>query len=435
MLSFLRFLAPLSSADFIHSPLVTLLLPLLLVLALVQLQKQRLRQPTTNKPHDMTQNPALASPALPHPLKNSRARPNSLSKGINLNTVSPQPESPIPRSEPSGPASNGLNSPSSCPTIKISAKDAPKLSIDEQLRLLALREMALVELKDKIATLNAQFQQSEKELQIVRATIQRNLYREMHIAAVANIEKRRWAPSAQQPPTKGSASRRPKLKLNALSKSLKDSAGLALTGPDTGKAASTSLTSDSASVTVSEETSVKTSTLNLRDARHEMWPGNASKDASRSKEVSRAKVSPETPSSQFTPSEHFVRSPRPIALAANIETPLVEHKQSLYVQKLLRAGDSALASLYASSGSLETFKEALAETIHFRDPEVMLQTVSNSLWSFVNEVKQSVLAPAMSSGLLDNSDCETFSDRTSDDEAAVDLSVHSSTLRPKGPSH
>lgn len=53
------------------------------------------------------------------------------------------------------------------------------LEIDDQLRLLALKEMAVVEIKDSIANLTTKLNRSETELHRLREVIQRSLYKEL----------------------------------------------------------------------------------------------------------------------------------------------------------------------------------------------------------------------------------------------------------------
>lgn len=61
-----------------------------------------------------------------------------------------------------------------------SQKDLVNLDIEEQLRLLAFKEMSIVELKDSIASLNAKLSSSERELHNLREIIQKLLYNELN---------------------------------------------------------------------------------------------------------------------------------------------------------------------------------------------------------------------------------------------------------------
>lgn len=54
------------------------------------------------------------------------------------------------------------------------------LDIDDQLRLLALKEMSIVEIKDSIGNLTSKLQRNENELHSLREVIQRSLYKELN---------------------------------------------------------------------------------------------------------------------------------------------------------------------------------------------------------------------------------------------------------------
>ncbi|KAK6203471.1 topoisomerase I damage affected protein 11 [Scheffersomyces amazonensis] len=62
------------------------------------------------------------------------------------------------------------------------------MNIDEQLRLLALKEMAVVEIKDAVNNLNKKLEKHDKELHGLREIIQRSLYKELTISATKNAE-------------------------------------------------------------------------------------------------------------------------------------------------------------------------------------------------------------------------------------------------------
>lgn len=54
------------------------------------------------------------------------------------------------------------------------------LDIDQQLRLLAMKEMTVVEIRDGMANLKTKLDQTERDLGQLREVIQRSLYKEMH---------------------------------------------------------------------------------------------------------------------------------------------------------------------------------------------------------------------------------------------------------------
>lgn len=149
------------------------------------------------------ENSQLRKLSTPLPLparRNLLARSNSRSKGINFNTVTP---SPLKTSSSRPATTRTTERPSSQPTNRTRAENlrpssSPQvvhdlqydfvlpladqlkgLDMDEQLRLLALKEMNVVELKDGISRLEAKLDQTESDLRQLRAIIQKTLYKEM----------------------------------------------------------------------------------------------------------------------------------------------------------------------------------------------------------------------------------------------------------------
>lgn len=116
------------------------------------------------------------------------------SKGINFNTVSPTPgnrsKTHVPRTLPKELQASQLNfKESGSPTRdRTSLIDCPlplqqelrTLSIDDQLRLLALKEMAVVAINDSINTLKMKLDSTQKDLLQLRSVIQKSLYKEVH---------------------------------------------------------------------------------------------------------------------------------------------------------------------------------------------------------------------------------------------------------------
>lgn len=357
----------------------------------------------------------------------SLSRSNSRTKGINFNTVSPisskittpRKSSCLSNSDQSNRINDSLRlaaekiEPGSGPLLSshdlkpestnISSKQLSKLTIDEQLRLLALKEMSLVELKDTIADLNAKLRLSEKELQRFRQTIQRNLYREMQISSVDHLIQKRDLPVSNVEKTPSNSS-------SARSRSR----------PSVRRASRTDCENDSktkikATEPVHLKEPIRSPKMHAESDASSLWSKPIAfiqnLDSMIQNEVDKA------------PLKHpdFRNSPKHLSHRTQYPSN-GEH---------VRREPGALASLYANSGSLESFKETLAETIPFKDPEVMLQTVSNSLWSFMNEVKQNVLAPSMSPELTIKSDFDALLDFASDEEDIVDLSIYSKMRQPR----
>lgn len=64
-----------------------------------------------------------------------------------------------------------------------------KMEIEDQIRLLALKEMSIVEIKDSISTLSAKLKRNEKELHKLREVIQRSLYKELNQSMTPSKDK------------------------------------------------------------------------------------------------------------------------------------------------------------------------------------------------------------------------------------------------------
>lgn len=117
------------------------------------------------------------------------------SKGINFNTVSPTPGSQKTRTQPprsiprehstlkSSSRENGSPNPDPASLIDRPLplyQELRNLNIDDQLRLLALKEMAVVAINDSINTLKLKLDTTQKDLQQLRHVIQKSLYKEVH---------------------------------------------------------------------------------------------------------------------------------------------------------------------------------------------------------------------------------------------------------------
>lgn len=121
-------------------------------------------------------------------LNASRGMTRSTSiRGLNLNTISPKitPNSsfhkrsisvllPLPQVEKPYQPKNDHDVPLP-PMDQLS-----RLDIDEQLRLLAFKEMSMVEIKDNITSLSQTLEVHEKEIHKLREVIQRSLYKELN---------------------------------------------------------------------------------------------------------------------------------------------------------------------------------------------------------------------------------------------------------------
>ncbi|RCK58983.1 Topoisomerase I damage affected protein 11 [Candida viswanathii] len=150
--------------------------------------------------HQHHATPSSTTLSASKPIRNS----GSMSKGLNIFAVSPLPSTGTFTAPTDSPKAH-LRNPSY--TSQASLPDGAKydlqrynsngpndlrydlplpsadklvaMDIDEQLRYLALKEMCVVEIKDHITTLNNKLNENQKELHQLREIIQRSLYKEL----------------------------------------------------------------------------------------------------------------------------------------------------------------------------------------------------------------------------------------------------------------
>lgn len=358
-------------------------------------------------------------------------RSNSRSKGINLNTVSPvlaskatfkrsqlsnlsnsythnirastrpqlSSDKPLLDPEKTRPHTN-----ESTDTTNISSRQLAKLTIDEQLRLLALKEMSLVELKDTIATLNHRLHLSEKELQRFRQTIQRNLFREMEVSAVHTRKPKK---DKMEPVVANGA-------VNSAHRRSRSRSSTRKQQPKVHHYAESTLPQKQLQDIDFANSPSEPPSIDHDDESSSLW-SNISKPIAFIQNLE-GMIQSEMERNIVHKSDESFRSPR-------------QFHQSSGNQAWTHDGEGAVASSYSHAGSFETLREALTESIPFKDPEIMLQSVSNSLWSFVNEVKQNVLAPNMSPENAAKTDVESISE--SEEEILGDSSLPSVVRRTR----
>lgn len=295
------------------------------------------------------------------------------------------------------------------------------LEIDDQLRLLALKEMAVVEIKDSIANLTAKLNRSDAELHSLREVIQRSLYKELTAGSQRpDLHKRQNS----NPRDEAIASTKNRTRRRTLSSSTPH---LAPQQP------------------VHTPSSVAPHTHN-DDKRHLALWSNLLK--------------PFNLIQQFDTmlQNEFEKSLIPQRLP---EKSVHSHAKRLSEDSMSSSG-SAPSPLKAKSAGptvdLDRFFAAPDEVgaSRNRPSEDMLQLVSTSIWSFVNDVKSNVLSslgeedgskPPQAREPMYNLDTgSTISladdtsvqqpDNTSEDEAddsKVDLSMYAGLRRTSGP--
>lgn len=164
------------------------------------------------------------------------SRSNSRSKGINFNTVTPSPlktvntishnklpetvtskhqqrinsHGQIDRQSQGSAQKQHLHYDFVLPL----ADQLNALDIDEQLRLLALKEMNVVEIKDGISDLKNKLNQTERDLRQLRELIQRSLYKEMVVHSPKSPKQRNGQVRTRQRNVSGADGRSIELKEN-----------------------------------------------------------------------------------------------------------------------------------------------------------------------------------------------------------------------------
>ena len=246
------------------------------------------------------------------------------------------------------------------------------LDIDDQLRLLALKEMTIVEIKDSIANLNSKLDKQEKEVHKLREIIQRSLYKELSGAGsntsynTAELVKNRQRKNSN-PRDEAIASTRSRARRRTLSSSshptlspIRDSTG-----------SSQPVAEDSKSSKLWNNLSKPLTLLQQFDTmlqnEFEKSLANSSRDSG---------VGAVTSTHKPRNSEDSITS------VGSASSPLraKSTKNANYEQLI------PTVSLNSANGN-ESEKYAFK-----RSSEEVLQTVSSSIWSFVNDVKTNVLS-------------------------------------------
>lgn len=213
------------------------------------------------------------------------------------------------------------------------------LEIDDQLKFLALKEMGIVELKDKISQLNLILHKSETDLHRLRELIQRSLYKEMNVGYGGASKQVR---QTSNPREEAIASTKNRTRRRTLSSSNSPSKYLPVSGQSE------------------------------LDSKSRLW-SNLSKplgfiqqlDTMLQNEFEKSLMPQQNSKAQPRTSEDSNSSPlRSRSKNNNVDLPTEW---------------SPLRSLLPQRAT--------------RNPEEMFQAVSSSIWSFVNDVRENMLPP------------------------------------------
>lgn len=232
--------------------------------------------------------------------------------------------------------------------------------IDEQLRLLALKEMGLVELKDNISKLTLRLKKQEDDLHNLRHIIQKSLYKEL---TVSNNKRERKNSNPREEAIANTRNRR-----RTLSSSLPPN----LSNSDTPK------------INESDETNSKNSSklwngfqkpFNLLQQFDSMMQAEFEKSLIPQNRIS-GRLSEDSISTTSTDSPLKLKS----------KSSPTKHKSHLSPTKVKSQNSSKKSLLSPSTVNFEKLFESSSEK------DDVFQAVSTSLWSFVNDVKANVLS-------------------------------------------
>ncbi|RLV89545.1 Topoisomerase I damage affected protein 11 [Spathaspora sp. JA1] len=262
-------------------------------------------------------------------------------KGLNIYAVSPiattptptKPKTPIPNSAP-----KQTSHESTKPDLKYDVALPEKLStlkIEEQLRLLALKEMSIVEIKDSIKTLHSKLALHEQELYKLRKSIQSSLHKEITNTVTAAAT----TTASKQPRTSRSNSK---------------------------------------------PTSNKPRVLQESNAANSLWNGISKPlnmlDTYLQQEFEKS-IIPEQHQHQQQQQQHI----------ASQTHKLTTHRSHSSSQGSYSSIGSNTSPLRGKSKTMNTTHNP-SHNRHSFVTDDMIQTVSSSIWSFVNDVKSNVLS-------------------------------------------
>lgn len=243
------------------------------------------------------------------------------------------------------------------------------LDIEEQLRLLALKEMSIVETKDSISDLTNKLRRYERELHQLREVIQRSLYREINASGKDTLASNLTS-SNNAPQRRNSANPREE----------------AIASTKSGG---------------SRRRNISVSSIGRRSFEAETEPHQSSDN--RKSKIWTNLSKPLTLIQQF---DNMLQNEFERSLIPNIPTS-EEVENRGHFPRSSQDSNSTSSSMLSplkfkvdhSKSSITNLDELNYDTTHDsvtpkaeRTDDDMFQAVSTSLWSFVNDVKQNVLA-------------------------------------------
>lgn len=386
-----------------------------------------------------------AQPPCGPELKTFHSRRSSTTTRNDSTSQTPEPQPLVCIDEPG--VAYGTSSPfisGGSPDFALPpAAELAKLDINEQLRLLALKEMSVVEMRDSIAVMKSKLHDTECDLTKLRHLIQKSLYRELNLQHQATQRTTRHTPTKE-----------------------KDTLGPLATSTEAALFGGPTESNVSLLAKLSDETPPHTAKGGQRLSR--IWANLAkpisfiqSLDLMILNEFEKSLVGDiKHGSPGHTAPRKDLQGRRAPRNNQDQAEKHLSHNQSHAGQYLPNQKQYSLQyqpEIRTQNGSSD--QQAPGNSSHGqgmikKDPDDMFYAVSNSLWTFVNEVKTNMIStinenalnvvqPPKSPVTKEASDEIPFSplncdledpqdfDKSGDDEESIDLSMYASMRRTK----
>ncbi|KAI5955099.1 TDA11 [Candida jiufengensis] len=256
-----------------------------------------------------------------------------------------------------------------------SKEELKTMHIDDQLRILALKEMIIVQIKDEISNLNSNLKKNENELHELREIVQKSLYQEISGAASNKTLSRQRTNSNPR---------------DQAIESIKNKRR----------------SSSNGSIPIYEE--IKSQQEQQQESqKSKLWSGLSK------------------PFNLLQQFDTLLQNEFERSLTLDSRTNYnAEQQQQQQRQHNSRKSEDSINSIGSITSPLRSKSQTLSEyrNSHDRKSDDMIQTVSSSIWSFVNDVKANVL-----SSLNEEENYQDFSDiidDTNEDDEKIDLSIY-----------
>ncbi|CAH2355037.1 topoisomerase I damage affected protein 11 [[Candida] railenensis] len=268
------------------------------------------------------------------------------------------------------------------------------MDIDEQLRLLALKEMSVVEIKDHIGTLQTKLKKHEGELHRLREVIQRTLYKEM---GSSSNTSNNIINTTNNNTTNNNGSSEPR---DAAVRSTKRrSRTLSLTGSTISE--ENDLTEAPISRTNSIQTPSKKNNVVTKQPPQTKPDRSSSIWSNLSKPLNLIQQFDTMLQNEFEksliPQEHQIpKQNQHPHQEDNTNLPRRDHKYSDSNESVRTSEDSTSSGMTAASSPLKDKHPAVSQV--GSSYEEKIQTVSSSIWSFVSDVRTNVMSSLADEG-------------------------------------